>query len=73
MMNIREYFENLYTLAGLDDDKFDEVVELENEVYEMEDENFETWAQVNNIDLSARDEKTGELVVILWSWDVCGD
>jgi len=73
MMNIREYFENLYKLAGLDDDKFDEVSELENEVYEMDDEDFETWAQVNNIDLSARDEKTGELVVTLWSWDVCGD
>lgn len=73
MMNIREYFENLYKLAGLDDDKFDEVSELENEVYEMDDEDFETWAQVNNIDLSARDEKTGELVVTLWSWDVCGE
>ena len=73
MMNIREYFENLYTLAGLDDDKFDEVVELENEIYEMNDEDFETWTQVNNIDLSARDEKTGELVVTLWSWDMCGD
>lgn len=73
MMNIREYFENLYKLAGLDDDKFDEVSELENEVYEMDDEDFETWAQVNNIDLSARDEKTGELVVTLWSWDMCGD
>lgn len=70
MMNIREYFENLYTLAGLDEDK---VAELENEVYEMNDEDFETWAQVNNIDLSARDEKTGELVVVLWSWDVCGE
>ena len=73
MMNIREYFENLYKLAGLDDDKFDKVSELENEVYEMDDEDFETWAQVNNIDLSARDEKTGELVATLWSWDMCGD
>jgi hypothetical protein len=73
MMNIREYFENLYKLAGLDDGKFDEVSELENEVYEMDDEDFETWAQVNNIDLSARDERTGELVVTLWGWDMCGD
>ena len=68
MMNIREYFENLYKLAGLDEDK---VAELENEVYEMDDEDFEAWAQANNIDLSARDEKTGELVVTLWSWDMC--
>lgn len=68
MMNIREYFENLYALAGLDEDK---VAELENEIYEMNDEDFEMWAQANNIDLSARDEKTGELVVALWSWDMC--
>jgi len=73
MMSIREYFENLYKLAGLDDDKFDEVIELENEVYEMNDEDFETWVQVNNIDLSVRDEKTGELVVTLWAWDMCGE
>lgn len=72
-MNIREYFHNLYQQAGLDEDKFDEVIELENKIYEMNDEDFETWAQVNNIDLSICDEKTGELVVTLWSWDMCGE
>ena len=73
MMNIREYFENLYMLAGLDDDNFDEVSELENEAYEMDEEDFEMWARENNIDLSARDDVTGELIVTMWSWDVCGE
>ena len=73
MMNIREYFENLYMLAGLDDDNFDEVSELENEVYEMDEEDFEMWARENNIDLSARDNVTGELIVTMWSWDVCDE
>ena len=73
MMNIREYFENLYTLAGLDDDKFDEVVELENEVYEMDEDDFESFCHENGINLTARDERTGELVVTLWGWDMCGD
>ena len=73
MKNIREYFHDLYLQAGMDEDKFDEVIELENEVYEMNDEDFETWAQVNNIDLTARDERTGELEITLWSWDMCGE
>lgn len=71
MMNIREYFHNLYQQAGMDENKFNKVVELENEMYEMNDEDFETWAQMNNVDLSAVD--AGELVVSLWSWDVCND
>ncbi len=73
MKSIREYFHDLYLQAGMDEDKFDEVIELENEVYEMNDEDFETWAQVNNIDLTARDERTGELEITLWSWDMCGE
>ena len=73
MKSIREYFHDLYLQAGMDEDKFDEVIELENEVYEMNDEDFETWAQGNNIDLTARDERTGELEITLWSWDMCGE
>ena len=72
MMNIREFFQNLYDNAQ-DDFQFDEVVSYENNVYEMDDEDFETWAQMNDVDLTARDERTGELVTTLWSWDMCGD
>jgi len=73
MMNIREYFDNLYKLAGLDDDEFDEVVEQENTVYEMDEDEFESFCSEHDIDLTVRDEHTGELVVTLWSWDMCGD
>lgn len=72
MMNIREFFQNLYDNAQ-DDFQFDEVISYENNVYEMDDEDFETWAQMNGVDLTARDERTGELVVTLWGWDMCGD
>ena len=73
MKNIREYFHDLYLQAGMDEDKFDEVIELENTVYEMDDEEFETYCHNNGIDLTARDERTGELVVTLWGWDMCGE
>ena len=72
MMNIREFFQNLYDNAQ-DDFQFDEVVNYENAVYDKDDEDFEEWARENNIDLTARDERTGELVVILWGWDMCGE
>jgi len=73
MMNIREYFEELYKQAGMNEDKFDKVLELEQEVYEMDDESFERWAIENDIDLTARDEHMQELIVTLWGWDMCGD
>ena len=73
MMNIREYFEELYKQAGLNEDEFDKVLELEQEVYEMDDESFERWAIENDIDLTARDEHMQELIVTLWGWDMCGD
>jgi len=72
-MNIREYFEELYKQAGLNEDEFDKVLELEQEVYEMDDESFERWAIENDIDLTARDEHMQELIVTLWGWDMCGD
>ena len=72
MMNIREYFENLHNLTT-NDEEFDNVLELENTVYEMEDEEFESYCRENGIDLTVRDERTGELVVTLWSWDMCGE
>lgn len=72
MMNIREYFDNLRNLTTTDEE-FDNVLELENTVYEMDDEEFETYCHENGIDLTALDDRTGELVVTLWGWDMCGE
>lgn len=72
MMNIREYFDNLRNLTT-NDEEFDNVLELENTVYEMDDEEFETYCRENGIDLTVRDDRTGELVVTLWGWDMCGE
>ena len=72
MMNIREYFDNLYNLTNTEYE-FDEIVELEYAVYEMDEDDFEIYCSEHNIDLTARDERTGELVVTLWGWDMCGD
>lgn len=72
MMNIREYFENLRNLT-VNEEEFDNVLELENIVYEMDDEEFESYCHENGIDLTARDDRTGELVVTLWGWDMCGE
>ena len=72
MMNIREFFENLYNNAQ-NDFQFDEVVNYENAVYDKDDKDFEEWARENDIDLTVRDKRTGELVVTLWSWDMCDE
>ena len=75
MMNIREYFDKMMTEA-LTDEEMDEVIELENTMFHcMEDDelDFESWAHENGIDLNARDALTGEFVLTLWCWDMCGD
>ncbi len=72
MMSIREYFDNLYSKTNMEYE-FDEIVELEYKVYEMDEDDFEVYCSEHNIDLTIRDERTGELVVTLWGWDMCGD
>ena len=72
MKNIREYFDNLRNLTTTEEE-FDNVLELENTVYEMDDDDFETYCSEHDIDLTARDERTGELVLTLWGWDMCGE
>lgn len=71
MMNIREYFNNLYTTATTTED-WDKVEELENMVADMEDEEFTTWAAENNIDLTATEMVMGEEIKVstLWMWDL---
>lgn len=72
MMNIREYFDNLRNLTTTEEE-FDNILELENTVYKMDDEEFESYCDENGIDLTVWDDRTGELVVTLWSWDMCGE
>ena len=69
MMNIREYFEHLYNTT----ENVDDIIELEQEVYDMDDDEFELYCKSNDIDLTAVDDTTGELVVTLWAWDMCGE
>ena len=65
MMNIREYFDNLYKTATTDE-AFDAVMEYENSVYELDD--LEEWATAHNVDLTAVGAH-GILVVQYWGWD----
>lgn len=65
MMNIREYFDNLYKTATTDE-AFDAVMEYENSVYELDD--LEEWAAAHNVDLTAVGAH-GILVVQYWGWD----
>jgi len=74
MMNINEYFDKMFAEAK-DDEAFDAVCEYEEEVYEMEEDEFMAWAEKNHIDLTASRMVMGHEVteVKLWCWDMCGD
>lgn len=78
MMNIREYFNNLYNKTTTTEE-WEAVMEYEEVTYEMfeEDtmENVELWAQQCNVDLQATQTVLGtpELVTTLWAWDMCGE
>ena len=74
MMNINEYFDNLFSNAR-DDEEFDEVLEIERVMYRVLDTNwldFENWAHEEGIDLTAR-RMVGnheELELTIWGWDM---
>ena len=78
MMNIREYFNNLYNKTTTTEE-WEAVMEYEEATYVMfeEDtmENVELWAQQCNVDLQATQTVLGtpELVTTLWAWDMCGE
>lgn len=67
MMNIREYFNNLYDDAITDMD-FEKVSDYEYSVYNMEEEDFEEWANSHNIDLTAIGAH-GITILQYWTWD----
>lgn len=69
MKNIREYFEELYN----SDMDFDDVMNLEQRVYDMEEEEFEQWVKDNNIDLSAVGRNGITTIYQYWCWDMCGE
>jgi hypothetical protein len=66
MMNIREYFNNLYNNATTEVE-FERVSDYEYSVYEMGD-GFEKWAKANNVDLTAMGPH-GITVLQYWAWD----
>lgn len=66
MMNIREYFNDLYMKADTDA-KWDKVNEYETAVYEME-EGFDEWAKAHHIDLTAMGPH-GVTILQYWAWD----
>ncbi len=70
MMNIREYFKAQYTAAQTEE-AWEEVLNMEYTVYEMEEEEFVAWAEANEVDLTATQMVLGSLtlVVQLWAWD----
>ena len=71
MMNVREYFESLMNVMGID-----KMFDLEEKLYEMYDKNYEgfvSYMKKNNVDLEVIDEKTNEKVLTLWVWDMCDD
>ena len=71
MMNIKEYFNAQYT-ATQTEEAWEEVLNMEYTVYEMEEEEFVAWAEANEIDLTATQIVLGSptLVVQLWAWDL---
>ena len=66
MMNIKEYFDNLYMTATTDKE-WEKINEYEHSVYEME-EGFEEWAEEHNIDLTAMGSH-GISILQCWAWD----
>ena len=66
MMNIKEYFDNLYMTATTDNE-WEKINEYEHSVYEME-EGFEEWAEEHNIDLTAMGAH-GISILQYWAWD----
>ena len=66
MMNIKEYFDNLYMTAPTDKE-WEKINEYEHSVYEME-EGFKEWAEEHNIDLTAMGNH-GISILQYWAWD----
>ena len=64
MMTIYEYFA---------DALWEEEVELWAMCEGEEDFDLRAWCLEHGVDPDAVDAHTGELVLTLWAWDMCGD
>lgn len=73
MMNIREYFNKLYSE---DWDKGEEIESIVWDWYNNDEEKFYNWVEENNIDLDDVTDMIGgeqEYVLTLWVWDMEDD
>lgn len=77
MMNIKEYFYNLYSKTN-SESEWNWVSEYEEATYQMFEEGSEAdidlWAEKCGVDLEATDIVLGEpiLIITLWGWDMEG-
>lgn len=65
MMNIKEYFNNLYMTATTDEE-WEKINEYEHSVYEMEG-GLTEWAEEHNVDLTATGSH-GITILQYWAW-----
>lgn len=76
MMSIREFFSNLYMNCKMDEDMFEQVSDLENQVFDWyndDDDKFYEFVKINNIDLdvvSVMMNGSDEYDLTLWVWDM---
>lgn len=72
-MTIREYFYN----STMTEEECLERMAEENELWDAiendEDFDLDEWARSHGVDLTIIDTKTGETVLTLWAWDMCGE
>lgn len=72
-MTIREYF---YNSTMTEEDFLNSIAE-EDKLWDAieNDEGFDLneWARSHGVDLTIVDEKTGETILTLWQWDMCGE
>lgn len=73
-MTIREYWDAMEAAATIDE--MDAIMENEAKIYELSQIDFDAfceWADREGIDLTACDPGSDISVLILWSWDMCGE
>lgn len=68
-MTIREYFETL------DEEEREEIEYTMYQISQDDPEDFESWCLETGIDMTATERVLGAdvPVIILWSYDMCGD
>ena len=76
MKSIREFFSDLYMNCKMNEDKFEQVSELEDRVfnwYNEDEDKFDEFVKDNNIDLDVvvgMMDGSDEYDLTLWVWDM---